>query len=408
MSITTIEPTQAETNFSSLPLTGEKKPRFKVMGLVLLIVFILMGNYFLFHRQATDAQTIKKEETFDTSYLNPVSELPKGTSAAEVLSTSVPASAQSDSLSQATPPTAAPSAQEMEKALAEAKAKDFIERVQASQHGGGNNLNTSMTYGNSTAAFNGDHYSTNFTNSNSGNGNSSLDDNSNAGQQNNGISAAMAERIEDPNTAFLVAASNSKAERSYATHYGNLPFVIGQGKFIFANLSVAINSDLPGQISAIVSQDVYGEQGRRILIPKGSLLIGEYKSGLANNQSRLFVVWTRLREPNGIDIQLGSGGTDALGRAGLTGNVDYHFLARFGTASLIALIGAGTANIGVASSDQFNSAADYRQQVASALAQQATNTLNQSINIPPTINVVQGEKIVVFVNKDLDFSRVYR
>jgi type IV secretion system protein VirB10 len=153
---------------------------------------------------------------------------------------------------------------------------------------------------------------------------------------------------------------------------------------------------------------VYGEQGRHILIPKGSKLIGEYKSGLVNNQSRLFVIWTRVREPNGIDVMLGSEGTDELGRAGLTGETDYHFFARFGTATLMAMISAGASTIGVNPNDEYNSMASYRQNVSQALAQQANNTLNQGINIPPTINIHQGQKIVIFVNRDLDFSRVYR
>lgn len=379
MSASTLDQKSTAEASPSVPLEVAKQPSFKIIGMVVLLCLIIMANYFFFHHGEADKTAVKKEETYDTSYLNPLSDAAQ-TTGAEV-NPPLGQGAQ-------TSPVAAAETVDMEKALAEAKAKDFIERVQASQHGGG--------------SVGGSSYSAN-TGSNSTD-NLQVDNNADG----NSLNTAASERIDDPNTAFLVAASNSKAERSYATHYGNLPYVIGQGKFIFANLAVAINSDLPGQISALVSQDVYGEQGRKILIPKGSLLIGEYKSGLSNNQSRLFVVWTRLREPNGIDIMLGSGGTDTLGRAGMTGNVDYHFFARFGTASLIAMIGAGAANIGVGENDQYNSAADYRQQVAGALAQQATNILNQSINIPPTINIPQGEKIVVFINKDLDFSRVYR
>lgn len=376
MSASTLHQEANEPVNASVPLAVQKPAHFKIMGMVVLLFLIIIANYFIFHERKPDKAVLKNEETYDTTYLNPLSNDAEGTKAAEVLS-GLPQS-----------PIQPAAAVDMEKALAEAKAKDFIERIQAAQHGSGSVGGGSYGVSNASSATD----------------NVSIENNA-AG---NNVNSAAMERIDDPNTAFLIAASNSKAERSYATHYGNLPYVIGQGKFIFANLAVAINSDLPGQISAIVSQDVYGEQGRKILIPKGSLLIGEYKSGLSNNQSRLFVVWTRLREPNGIDIMLGSGGTDTLGRAGMAGNVDYHFLARFGTASLIAMIGAGTANIGVNGSDQYNSAADYRQQVAGALAQQATNTLNQSINIPPTINIAQGEKIVVFINKDLDFSRVYR
>jgi type IV secretion system protein VirB10 len=266
-----------------------------------------------------------------------------------------------------------------ERELVEAKAKDFIERLQVSQNAGG----VSQSSGPSNAI--------------------------SSGVNNEGQPAPATNVLpQDPNTAFLLQASNSKTEREYATHFGPLPYVIGQGKFIFATLAVAINSDLAGQIEAVVSQDVYGEQGRKVLIPRGSHLIGQYRSGLSNNQSRLFTVWTRIKEPNGVDIQLGSEGTDTLGRAGLTGNVDYHFFDRFGSSLLVSLIGAGAANIGVNSSDQYNSASAYRTGIAEAMSEQGKSLLSQNINIPPTINIAQGEKIVVFVNRDLDFSRVYR
>ena len=105
---------------------------------------------------------------------------------------------------------------------------------------------------------------------------------------------------------------------------------------------------------------------------------------------------------------LGSEGTDALGQAGLTGKTNYHFFARFGTATLLSLIGTGVSTIGVNSQDQYNSMAAYRQAASQALAKEARDTLSSTANIPPTIHVKQGSRIVVFVNKDLDFSKVYR
>ncbi|MBV9575092.1 MAG: TrbI/VirB10 family protein [Gammaproteobacteria bacterium] len=356
---------EKQANHTALPLRPVKQPTFKIISVLLLITLVVLVNYFLFHRREP-VSTIKNEDTFEMPHLN----------------TTIKPSIETSH--RTTPDTEKLAQQNMQQALAEAKAKDLIERLQASQ----GSADVTATYAQTSS-------------------DTSINPNSNSSsdRENNVLSNV---RMSDPNTAFLMQASNSKAEHVYATHFGMLPFVIGQGKFIFANLAVAINSDLPGQMTAIVSQDVYGEQGRKILIPKGSLLIGEYKSGLANHQSRLFVVWTRLREPNGIDVMLGSEGTDALGRAGLTGDVDYHFFARFGSAFLIAMIGAGASTVGVNPNDEYNSAAAYRQNVSQALAQQANNTLDQNMNIPPTINIAQGEKIVVFVNRDLDFSRVIR
>jgi type IV secretory pathway VirB10-like protein len=354
---------------AALPLRPDKQPPlFKIAGLFLLVVVIVIANTFLFHK-GNEAHDEKKEsEAFETAHANPMTKTPDEATHAGLKTDAAIVQQQG-----------------FQQAMAEARAKDFVERLQASQSNGGESSGTAYAMNASGASLSATP--------------------PHEFEQRNGVGQPY---ISDPNTAFLNQESHSRAQHVYAAHFGAMPYLIGQGKFIFANLAVAVNSDLPGQMTAIVSQDVYGEQGRKILIPKGSLLVGEYKSGLVNNQGRLFVVWTRVREPNGIDVMLGSEGTDTLGRAGLTGDVDHHFFARFGSSFLIAMIGAGASTVGVNPNDEYNSAASYRQSVSQALAQQAGTTLNQSINIPPTINVPQGEKIVVFVNRDLDFTRVVR
>jgi type IV secretion system protein VirB10 len=354
-----IKPVAGE-NTSALPLAGEKG-YYKGLGVVALVILVMLSNYFLLHKSKKATETT--EETYNTTNETPITK-PAATTPTVVV--------QSD--------PEVDTKKQLQEKIAAAKAQDFIDRLQASQNAGSSLANNSVQPA---------------TNSQS------------AGTENDSLHAVNS-YPQDPNTAFLLQASNSKAQREYATHFGPLQYVIGQGKFIFGTLAVAINSDLPGQIEAVVSQDVYGEQGNKVLIPRGSHLIGEYRSGLVNNQSRLFTVWTRVKEPNGVDIQLGSEGTDALGRAGLTGHVDYHFFDRFGSALLISMIGAGAANIGVNPSDQYNSASAYRSGIADAMSEQGKSMLEQNINIPPTINISQGEKIVVFVNRDLDFSRVYR
>ncbi len=86
---------------------------------------------------------------------------------------------------------------------------------------------------------------------------------------------------------------------------------------------------------------MYSFDGRRVLIPSGSRLIGDYKSGLATGQTRVFIVWTRLLRADGVSVQLGSIGGDALGRAGVAGFVDEHYVERFGSAILLSIAGAG-------------------------------------------------------------------
>lgn len=212
------------------------------------------------------------------------------------------------------------------------------------------------------------------------------------------------------NNVFMDQAQHQSLVRVSATHDVDLAYTVSQGTFIDATLAVAIDSDLPGQIEAIVSHNVYGDVGEQILIPKGSRLIGRYVPGSSfqQHQSRLFIVWDRVLEPNGIVVPLASPGTDSLGRAGVTGSVDYHFFARFGSAILTSVLSAGSATVGVSSGDSYNSADAYRQSVSQALANQSGQLLQRSQSIPPTIHIPQGTRIQVFVNKNIDFRRVLR
>ena len=105
-----------------------------------------------------------------------------------------------------------------------------------------------------------------------------------------------------------------------------------------AVLETALDSDLPGYTRAVVSRDVRGFDGSTVLIPRGSRLIGQYKSGVALGQSRVFVIWTRVIRPDGVSVQIGSPATDPLGRAGLDGKVDNHFFTRFGGSILLSVM----------------------------------------------------------------------
>jgi len=207
----------------------------------------------------------------------------------------------------------------------------------------------------------------------------------------------------DANTQFLNESSSGEVSTSQAIVLKKPATLIAQGNFIYATLDTAINSDLPGQIRATVTSPIYAEDGAQILIHAGSRLIGQYKSGLSLGQSRVFVVWTRLIDTHGYSISLSSPGTDSLGVTGMTGEVDHHFWQTFGNAALLSLLGAGASNIGVHTQDQYNSAAAYRQAISQSLSQSASNSLQQGAT-PPTININQGEKINVFVAKDLRFD----
>lgn len=173
---------------------------------------------------------------------------------------------------------------------------------------------------------------------------------------------------------------------------------VTQGTLIPAILETAINTDVPGYVRAVVSQDVRSYDGSRLLVPRSSRLIGQYQSGLQNGQKRAYVIWTRLIRPDGVSVQLASPATGFDGTAGLPGKVDSHFFKRFGSAMLLSVIG-GLSNIATGGASVVLGGGG---QSAAAAA------VSQDSQIGPTVRVRQGEPIRVFTARDLDFSRAPR
>ncbi len=198
---------------------------------------------------------------------------------------------------------------------------------------------------------------------------------------------------------FADRLAQAEAQTARAGRMTSTTEVIPQGTIISAVLETAIDSDLPGYVRAVVSRDVTGFDGRKVLVPRGSRLIGQYRSGLSLGQTRAFVIWTRLLRPDGVSIQLASPATDPLGRAGLSGKVDNHFLQRFGSAVLLSVIGGAVNAFGDGNAEVvIRSTEDARSVAAIAL--------QRSIDIPPTIKVAHGAPIRIFTARDLDFSTV--
>lgn len=199
---------------------------------------------------------------------------------------------------------------------------------------------------------------------------------------------------------FADRVGTSDAEPAKATAMRNLDAVIPQGAVIPAVMETAINSDLPGLARAMVVRDIKSFDGSTVLIPRGSRVIGQYKSGVAMGASRVFVVWTRVIRPDGVSIQIASPAADPLGRGGLEGKVDRHFFSRFGGSILMSVLNAGVAAVGNARSTS---------QIYIGSASEAANlagTVMKSDQIAPTIQTPQGAPVTIFVARDLDFSGV--
>jgi type IV secretion system protein VirB10 len=224
---------------------------------------------------------------------------------------------------------------------------------------------------------------------------------------------------EDRNSKFLATASAVGDRSAKARKIDRIDAMIPEGTLIPGILETAINSDLPGQIRAITSQDVYSFDGRRVLIPTGTRLIGEYQSEVTRGQKRIFVIWTRLLRDDGVTVRLNSIGTDSLARSGLTGIVDNKWRERFGSAVLLSIVGAGSSYLTGYGSGQYSSgsgngesdsdrAADLaRETIAQTFSDMANQALSENLKISPTISVHQGERIFVYVRQDLDFSAMY-
>lgn len=173
-------------------------------------------------------------------------------------------------------------------------------------------------------------------------------------------------------------------------------------------LQTAINSQLPGFVDCTLPEEVRGATGTVVLLDKGTQIFGEIRSGLRQGQDRVFVLWVRARTPQNVVITLDSPGADELGRSGLPGAVDTHFWARFGAALLFSVIDYGPqlATQALQNNKGSNNINNYTQFLTPQ--QQLANTILQdTINIPPTLEKNQGDSVTIFVARDLDFSGVY-
>ncbi|MEF0941621.1 type IV secretion system protein VirB10 [Rhizobium sp. BR 362] len=192
-------------------------------------------------------------------------------------------------------------------------------------------------------------------------------------------------------------------EGSRAGTLGNRDFVVAMGTSIPCVLETALASDQPGFASCIVNRDVLSDNGRVVLMEKGTQVVGEFRGGLNRGQKRLFVLWNRAKTPKGVIITFASPATDALGRGGIDGYVDTHWWERFGSAILLSIVGDATTYAGSQLQDS-----DVQAQNTGTAGQQAAGiAVEQSINIPPTLLKNQGELVSLFVARDLDFSGVY-
>ena len=188
-----------------------------------------------------------------------------------------------------------------------------------------------------------------------------------------------------------------------ASTLGDRNFILAKGSFIDCALQTRLDSTIPGMTACVVTRNIYSDNGKVLLIERGSTVSGEYSANMRQGMKRIFVLWDRIKTPSGVVVRLESPATDALGGAGLPGYVDNHFWTRFGGALLLSLVDDVAAGLTREANgpQSFNSTGEATQSMAA-------EALKSTINIPPTLYKNQGEQVGIYVARDLDFSGVYR
>ena len=195
--------------------------------------------------------------------------------------------------------------------------------------------------------------------------------------------------------AGAVAASVTQSEV-----IANPSNTVVQGTLIEGTLEMGIISDLAGDVTAVISYDVYSFDMSRVLIPRGSKLYGRYSSDIGVGQKRVLIAWDRILTTDGQSVQISAYGGDRLGRSGLPGKVNNHFFERFGSAALISIIGAAPE---LAASRTDNEVAqDIAENVGEDFESAVDDVISDYLSIPTTISTDQGAIVMVRVNNDLE------
>jgi type IV secretion system protein VirB10 len=178
-------------------------------------------------------------------------------------------------------------------------------------------------------------------------------------------------------------------------------YVVQAGSIIPAALITGLRSDLPGQVTAQVTANVFdGPTGNFLLIPQGARLIGQYDAQVSFGQSRALLVWTRLILPNGRSTTLErQPGADTEGYAGLEDDVDNHWGALFKAAMLSTILSVG-AEAGT-SDDENSLIQSLRSGASTSFSRIGEQVVGRSLNVQPTITIRPGFSVRVLVTKDL-------
>ncbi|MCO5145838.1 MAG: TrbI/VirB10 family protein [Aquamicrobium sp.] len=215
-----------------------------------------------------------------------------------------------------------------------------------------------------------------------------------------GMTGLTGAGTQDRHLAFLNAEVDRRTVAPDRVMAPASPYILQAGSVIPAALITGIRSDLPGQITAQVTQHVYDSPtGALLLIPQGSRLIGEYDNGVTFGQRRVLLVWNRLILPNGRSIVLErQRGADASGYAGLEDGVDYHWWDLMKAAGLSTLLAVGAE---LATSDEDRLIRAIRDGAQDTVNQAGQQIVQRQLQVEPTLTIRPGFPVRVIVGRDL-------
>lgn len=197
----------------------------------------------------------------------------------------------------------------------------------------------------------------------------------------------------------------TSTQQAQAANLGDRSMLLARGAVIQCVLLTQLHSNVPGSSACVVPEDVWSDDGRVLLIPKGSTFAGSYQGTLRNGDSRIAVVWHRLKSADGIVVDVDSPGADGVGTMGVDGHVDNHWGKRIGAALLLSLIDDAV-SIEVAKQSD-GSATRTPTATTDTTKSMSEQVLSSTINIPPTISKNRGARLAIVVQRDLWFDSVY-
>ncbi len=224
-----------------------------------------------------------------------------------------------------------------------------------------------------------------------------------------GLPGAGGDQGIAPNSAYRMKPLSAVSNAQPLIHANVLML---RGTYIRCVLETHIISDIPGFTSCVVTEPVYSVNGKRLLLPKGSKVLGKYDT--EPNGDRIAVIWDRIVTPNGIDVNMASPGVDNLGGSGHPGYLDQHWAQRITSALLISMFADafkyelaknGPQSTTVAAGG-FAVQSPYESVTAQTLQSLASQAVRRNANRPDTVTINQGTVVNVYVAKDVDFSAV--